>query len=39
MPPSLRMRQKCTVMNSAVSSGSAMTCSTYQRISVLSPIS
>ncbi len=37
MPPSLRMRQKWTAIRIAAPSGSAMTCSVYQRMSVLSP--
>src|SRR4051794_10242043 len=37
MPPSLRMRQKCTAISTAVTSGTAMTCRTYQRTSVPTP--
>ena len=38
MPPSLRIRQKWTAIRTAVTNGTAITCRTYQRISVLSLI-
>ena len=37
MPPSLRMRQKCTARKITSTNGSAITCSVYQRSSVSGP--
>jgi hypothetical protein len=39
MPPSLRIRQKWTARKMTVTNGMNSTCSTYQRSSVLGPIS
>src|SRR5581483_1298156 len=37
MPPSLRIRQKCTARKITSTNGSARTCSTYQRSNVFGP--